>query len=93
MLTEEGRGFNNLSIVYLFMPIFAIILCLHYLRLTGDEGLPTQSLERVSIGRINQSYHGMNIIIISDKGDCLETLQGRAQTGYVIDDGEPFRFW
>lgn len=72
------------------MPIFAIIL--YYLQLTGDEGLPTQSLERVSMGRPNRSYHRMNIIIISDKGDFLETLPGRAHTGYVIDDGEPFRF-
>lgn len=67
LTTEEERGFNNLSLVYLFIPIFAIILYLNYLQLTGDEGLPTQSLERVSIGRLNQSYHRMNIIIILDK--------------------------
>lgn len=80
ILTEEERGSNNLSFVYLFMPILAIILYLHYLQLTGDECLPTQSLERVSIGRLNQSYHRMNII--SDKGDFSRNITGAGAHRY-----------
>lgn len=74
------------------MPIFAIILDLHYVQLTGDEGVPTQSLERVSKGRLNQSYHRMNILLFRTREIFSKHYRGERTQDMCLTMGSLFAF-